>query len=777
MNSEASIWLHIAVRTAVEIGLVVLIIAILEHRFAKAAWRRNLWQAGLVTALLVLICELSGISRGIIEGIAPRLVAGEPPSAKSEPTPVSSVASVAAGESHETGPRLSLQFRAEVQARMAELQRVERERNEPALAPQSSVSSQSGLPSAVQERATHKEPVLWVAALWSAGSILVFARRVVAWLLFHVCSLRRRKLAVPELLASIDALARSLGISRHVRVIVLPRLHCPIAYGIFRPTVGVPESFLDRMEAARREAILAHELAHIAAHDPFWRWFSNVVTAALWWHPGIWWLRRQLWLASEMAADEASLLVSDGPRNLAESLVEIGQQLVRPRLVGQLEMAGFRSQLGNRVQHLLRLEGKFSGPQKAASAFVKVFGPIALAAVIILCTAWAAPQALTTGETMKTIQLNWKRSLTAMAVFSSMHMPDAALSAARPTPFSPGTPPTPVAGAPGGTPGPAPGVPDVPAAPGGPANPGVPGTTGGGGYGVSGQMPFAAAPPNVPTDPYAFRHRRTLSPGEENENEARRRIFGKLAGITLPEVMFEGLPLNEVLKYLSDQARKLDPAKEGVNFLINPNQPVALAGGPNEIDPATGLPLPAGAVEQVDLSTVAVKFNLPLRNVRLIDAIEAVVKVADRPLQYSVEDYGIVFSLKPMMGGAAPAPRPAPFQGPFGNFIVAHTYRVDTNTFAAGLESAFGIKIDQGDKDKPRSRRIQAALKELLGQLGISMEGNKAIFYNELTGVLMVRASEEDQLVIQAAIETLGGGRQDGMQPGAMLPGVGGVPR
>ena len=33
----------------------------------------------------------------------------------------------------------------------------------------------------------------------------------------------------------------------------------------------------------------------------------------------------------------------------------------------------------------------------------------------------------------------------------------------------------------------------------------------------------------------------------------------------------------------------------------------------------------------------------------------------------------------------------------------------------------------------------------------------KALFYNDLTGILMVRASHEDLEVIQAAIETLGG--------------------
>lgn len=45
----------------------------------------------------------------------------------------------------------------------------------------------------------------------------------------------------------------------------------------------------------------------------------------------------------------------------------------------------------------------------------------------------------------------------------------------------------------------------------------------------------------------------------------------------------------------------------------------------------------------------------------------------------------------------------------------------------------------------------------LLSQLGITLGGNKSLFYNELTGVVMVRATEEDLQVVRAAMETLGG--------------------
>ena len=98
-------------------------------------------------------------------------------------------------------------------------------------------------------------------------------------------------------------------------------------------------------------------------------------------------------LASEMAADEGSLLVADGPRVLAECLVELGARLTRPVLLRQLRVSGFRSHLGRRVQQLVHLEGRaWSPPRRLGAAMMKIFGPMVMTIIVVLCTAWAAPR-------------------------------------------------------------------------------------------------------------------------------------------------------------------------------------------------------------------------------------------------------------------------------------------------------------------------------------------------------------------------------------------------
>jgi hypothetical protein len=56
--------------------------------------------------------------------------------------------------------------------------------------------------------------------------------------------------------------------------------------------------------------------------------------------------------------------------------------------------------------------------------------------------------------------------------------------------------------------------------------------------------------------------------------------------------------------------------------------------------------LPAGT-EITDVSQVQIKFSLPLKHVTLKNILDAIVKVADQPIEYTVEDYAVVFSPKP----------------------------------------------------------------------------------------------------------------------------------
>jgi type II secretory pathway component GspD/PulD (secretin) len=158
-------------------------------------------------------------------------------------------------------------------------------------------------------------------------------------------------------------------------------------------------------------------------------------------------------------------------------------------------------------------------------------------------------------------------------------------------------------------------------------------------------------------------------------------IARKLDSITLNTLFYDGLPLSEVIRNLSDECKRRDPDKRGINFIISPNADVATvrqaAAPATTIDPATGLPVAAAPAqaEAVDLGSIAIKINPALNDVRLQDALDIIVKVAERPIKYSIEDYGILFTVKP----ADTIP------------LYTRTFRIDPNTFWMGLENVESV--------------------------------------------------------------------------------------
>ncbi len=149
----------------------------------------------------------------------------------------------------------------------------------------------------------------------------------------------------------------------------------------------------------------------------------------------------------------------------------------------------------------------------------------------------------------------------------------------------------------------------------------------------------------------------------------RQAIQNKLNRIFLNEALFDGVALPQVLTYLSEESTKRDPDKEGINFLINPN--VVSSGAQVTIDPATGQQITLPPPEPLDMSSVIVRINPPLKNVRLADVLEAITKVADKPIRFSIEEYAVIFSQKP----------------PEAAQLETRTFKIDPNTFLQGLES------------------------------------------------------------------------------------------
>jgi beta-lactamase regulating signal transducer with metallopeptidase domain len=655
MNPPPVLWLQLVGLLAFEVALIVAFVALLQCTTQSPAWRRTLWQVCIASVVALTSFELTGVARDAGSRITTRIGPGSKAGKSTILPKTDQSLTVVMPPRHSLPPKRP----AEIPA------------SPPEVGVRTAFLSKPGT-------------ILWLECVWAIGCAILIIRIAVARGAVVVLFRKRPSIPDEQLQERVRRLAGVIGIGRSIRLFEAKRLSGPIAFGLMRPVIGLPHQFTSAFTGAQQEAMLAHELVHLAARDPAWYLLADMAAALLWWHPLVWWGCRQLHMASETAADEASVLVASGPEVLAECLVKLGSRMDCRRAFGWLGMEGFRSGLGRRVERLFALKTTAWRPaSRIPSRLVKLLGPLALVITVVLCTAWVAPRALTKGEDMK--PQTWKRSLLAvtwMAMLSANNHSIAADAAGN-------------------------------------------------------ASTKATKPPAERTASAPSKYSKDNDSNAVPESKGVQAMRTKLEQIILPQVAYDALPLGEVINQLIVESARRDPDKLGINFLFSGPPPSSKA-----IDPATGLPV-SGPAEPVDLRSITVRITPPLKQVRLIDALDAISKVADVPIRYAIEEYAIVFSLDPY-GGAPVIPSA---QSPL-NVITVH---VGTNNFFANVEKVFGVHISPQPANK-----MQNDLRQFLVRLGINMDvAGKSVFFNESTGVLMVRATSEELQLVNAAVETL----------------------
>jgi bla regulator protein BlaR1 len=191
----------------------------------------------------------------------------------------------------------------------------------------------------------------WLVAAWAVCAGLLGLR--MAFGLAWIGHLMRAPSTDAVWQARLSHLAERFGIRRDVRLRVVRDLASPVTAGWWRPVVLVPASLLSGMPPELLEALLAHELAHVARHDYLVNLLQNVIEALLFYHPAVWWLSRRIRVERELVADAVAAERLGAPRRLAQALAEL--ERLQPGPSG-LALAASGGDLAARVRRLVRPE-------------------------------------------------------------------------------------------------------------------------------------------------------------------------------------------------------------------------------------------------------------------------------------------------------------------------------------------------------------------------------------------------------------------------------------
>ena len=211
----------------------------------------------------------------------------------------------------------------------------------------------------------------WIVSIWLSGATLFWLRLAGGWWLTGRMRSHQIRPAPPEWQRSLPLLCARIRLSRPVQLLVSARVDVPIVVGWLRPVVLAPVGALAGLPPEQVEALLLHELAHIARRDYLVNALQSVAEALLFYHPAVWWVSAHIRAERELCCDDLAVAATGDAFTYATALA--GLEQCRSMHAGSA-VASNGGNLARRIGRLLgqsRPESRtLSAPGAAASAFL-----------------------------------------------------------------------------------------------------------------------------------------------------------------------------------------------------------------------------------------------------------------------------------------------------------------------------------------------------------------------------------------------------------------------
>jgi TonB family protein len=217
------------------------------------------------------------------------------------------------------------------------------------------------------------EPFNWRAAillLWTAGTLLALAHMAAGWIALWRIRRQARPATAPEL----ASLRKTLDLARDVDVLETANGAMPMAFGLLRPAVFLPEDAA-QWTTERRRVVLLHELAHVRRGDLLAHLIARTALCLHWWNPLAWTAWRASLKERERATDDLVLLAGARATEYASHLLDIARSMQAPAAAVAMARP---SQLEGRLGAILDSRIDRSTPRRASAAVA------ALAAFLLL---------------------------------------------------------------------------------------------------------------------------------------------------------------------------------------------------------------------------------------------------------------------------------------------------------------------------------------------------------------------------------------------------------
>ena len=208
---------------------------------------------------------------------------------------------------------------------------------------------------------------------------------ITALALLRLVTLRARAdvLVDGHWLSALARAQRRMGFKHGTALLTSDELASPISWGLMRPVILLNTRAAEASGEA--EAIIAHELAHVARMDWIKLLLARAATALFWFNPLVWMLAREAHQLREETADDAVLAADISDTDYAQLLVGVARHECPGLLLGAHGVAPSKNSLARRVARVLDGQS-VRGPAARSFAMGVFVGAVLVAAPLAALT-------------------------------------------------------------------------------------------------------------------------------------------------------------------------------------------------------------------------------------------------------------------------------------------------------------------------------------------------------------------------------------------------------
>jgi bla regulator protein BlaR1 len=194
-------------------------------------------------------------------------------------------------------------------------------------------------------------PVDWPFWSYAVPAALLLLLTLIALARLFVLKARATVLVDAPWLTALARAQKRMGFKHGTALLTSDALPSPISWGVVRPVILLNSEAAESHGEA--EAIITHELAHVANLDWAKLLIARIATALFWFNPFVWLLAREAHQLREEAADDAVLATDIEDTEYARLLVGVARHECRGLLIGAHGVAPAKNSLSRRVKRVL----------------------------------------------------------------------------------------------------------------------------------------------------------------------------------------------------------------------------------------------------------------------------------------------------------------------------------------------------------------------------------------------------------------------------------------